>query len=181
MKNPTIQEIMEYVDGTLEPSRYREVENMIARSKSLQKEIQMITAMRAAVNRERIAPSGKFTSEIMNNILPQRRESIWFRLAKNSSNVFAMVVVLTLIAMALVSSTPPSSPTMNQLNTVFNSFSSSYNSTISQISSAVQEYTRPIDGAMKTTSGKMLVIGLFIFSLLVILDELFGKRMMLRK
>ncbi|MEW5798205.1 MAG: hypothetical protein AB1728_04275 [Bacteroidota bacterium] len=181
MKNPTMQELMEYVDGVLEPSRHREIENMIAGSKSLQKEIRMLTAMRAVVNRERIAPPKKFTSEIMNDILPQRQESIWFRLAKNSSNVFAMVVVLTLIVMALVSSSPPSSSTMNQLNTVFNSFSSSFNSTFSQILSLVQEYTRPIDGAMKTILGKMLFIGLFIFSLLVILDELFGKRMMVRK
>lgn len=181
MKNPTLQELMEYVDGTLEPARMRDVERMVARSKHLRKEIELLTAMRTAVNRERIEPSGTFTSGIMKSILPHRHESFWFRLVKNSSNVFAMVVVLSLIGVVLVSSTAPSSSGANQLTTVFNSLSGSYNSTVSQISSFVQEYTRPFDGAMKTTSGKMLFIGLFIFSLLAILDEFFGKRMMIRK
>ena len=176
-----MHELMEYVDGTLEPSRYREVESMIARSKGLRKEIEMLKAIRGVVNRERLMPSRTFTSEIMNDITPRRQESFLFRVVKNSSNVFAMGVVLTLIAMALVSSSSSSSPAVNQLNTVFNSFSDSYNSAFGQVSTFIQEYVRPIDGAMKTTSGKMLFIGLFIFSLLAILDELFGKRMMVRK
>ncbi|MBI2430022.1 MAG: hypothetical protein HYV29_14740 [Ignavibacteriales bacterium] len=181
MNDPTIQELMEYVDGTLEQSRYREVESMIARSKNLRKEIEMLGAMRTVVHSERFSPSKKFTAEIMNEIMPQQNESFWFRLVKNSSNVFAMGVVLTLIAIVLVSSSPSSSATANQLSTAFNTFSDGYNAAFSRIASFVQEYTRPIDGIMKTSFAKILFIGLFIFALYAVIDEIFGKRMMIRR
>ena len=181
MNNPTLQELMEYVDGTLEPSRYRDVESMIARSKNLQKEIAMLTAMRTVVRGERIAPSIKFTYEIMKEILPQQNESFWYRLVKNSSNIFAMAVVLTLIAIVLVSSSPASSSTADQISTAFHSFSDGYNAAFDRITSFVQEYTRPLDGIVKTASGKMLFIALFIFALYAVIDELFGKRMLIRR
>lgn len=181
MNNPTLQELMEYLDGTLEPSRYREVESMITRSRNLQKEIEMLTAARTVVRTERIAPSKKFTAEIMNEIMPQQHESLWFRLAKNSSNVFAMAVVLTLIAIVLVSSSPASSSTANQISAAFNSVSESYNSAFGRVALFVQEYARPFDVIVKTPSGKMLFIALFIFALYAVIDELFGKRMMIRR
>ena len=45
MKNPTLQELTDYLDGTLNPLRYREVEIMISKSSGLQKEILLLKAM----------------------------------------------------------------------------------------------------------------------------------------
>lgn len=181
MKDPTIQELMEFVDGTLDSSRYREVEQSVVRSKNLQREVMILKQMRNAVFNQRVTPSKKFTAEIMNKIMPEREESFWFRIIKNSSNVFAMAVVLLMIGMVLFSTSSSTLPSSHQLSNTVNSFSNAYNSALTQASSFVQEYTSPVSSATKSSSGKMLLIGIFIFSLYIVFDEVIGKRMLIRK
>jgi hypothetical protein len=180
MKNPTLQELMEYVDGTLEPLRADAVKQMIAQSKHLQHELALLKAMEETVRRTRIAPSKNFTRNVMNEIRPSQ-ESFWYRLAKNSSNVFAMVIVLSLISIVLFSSTGTERGTAGQLNSAYTTMTSSYHSLYEELTTLIGQYSKPLDSAVKTTSGRMLFIGLFIFALYIIVDEVFVKRMVLRK
>ena len=104
MKNPTEQELMEYVDGTLFPPRFREVEMLAAKSKQIQSEIALLQAIRRSVRSEAAAtPSKHFTEQVMSELFPAKRDSLWYRIVKNSSNIFAMALVLSMVGIVLLS------------------------------------------------------------------------------
>lgn len=171
---------MEYVDGTLDPSRAFHIELMVKQLPQLQNEIAMLKAMGETVKGIQHPVPMNFTRRIMDEILPHK-ESLWFRFIKNSSNVFAMVIVLSLIGTVLISSTSSTHSTSDYFITLINSFSPTYNEVYAQLSSSIQQFAQPVNSAVKTPSGKILMVGLIIFSLYVIIDEVISKRMMMRK
>ena len=177
MKNPTRQELMEFVDGVLTPQRKAEIEYLVRHSTALQNEISLLNAMKKAVQTElTISPSKNFTAEVMKELLPARQETIAYRLLKNSSNIFAMVLVLSLIGIVLLPSPTPSAGTANSLSRSLDSFSSFYDSAIRDLSEWTKQYSQPLGEASKTTSGKIAFIALAIFSLFIAIDEIFGKK-----
>ncbi len=172
-----MQELMEYLDGTLNPLRYREIEIMISRSSGLQKEMLLLKAIRTTVRNDIAAvPSKKFTPNVMKGILPVQQESFLFRLVKNSSNLFAMVLVLSMIGIVLVSNPSSSTGSTNALSKSIESYTTTYSSAIETISNWTKQYTHPVNQAVNTSSGKFLMIGLLTFFVFMIVDELFGKR-----
>ncbi len=176
MKNPTIQELMEYLDGTLHPLRYQELDIVISKSPRLQKELALLKATQRIVRNDSAAtPSRKFTAHVMKEILPVPQESFWMRILKNSSNLFAMVLVLSMIGMVLVWS-PSSSSENSLLSKSFESYSTTYNAALDSFASWTKQYMHPVNQAAKTSSGKFFLIGVFAFFIFVIVDEYFGKR-----
>jgi hypothetical protein len=177
MKNPTIEELMEYLDGTLTPLRYNEIEVMISKSSGLQKEILLLKAVQKTVRNDIAAsPSRKFTAHVLKEILPVQQESFWLRALKNSSNIFAMVLVLSMIGIVLVSNPSSSTGSTSALSKNIESYSATYNTVIEAFSNWTKQYTHPVNQAVNTTSGKFLIIGLFAFFVLMIIDEFFGNR-----
>jgi len=177
MKNPTLQELMEYVDGTLHPMRYQEIDVMVSKSSHLQKEIALLKAMQKTVRNDiAVSPSKRFVSNVMKEVVPVKEESLWLRALKNSSNLFAMVLVLSMIGIVLVSSPASSSSGSNVLTKNMESYSIAYNSAIETIASWTKQYTHPVNQAAKTTSGKFFLIGLSAFFIFIIVDEFFSKR-----
>ena len=112
----------------------------------------------------------------MKEVVPVKEESLWLRALKNSSNLFAMVLVLSMIGIVLVSSPASSSSGSNVLTKNMESYSIAYNSAIETIASWTKQYTHPVNQAAKTTSGKFFLIGLSAFFIFIIVDEFFSKR-----
>jgi hypothetical protein len=173
---PTPQELMEYIDGTLAPVRYREVEQLVAQSPRLRSEVTLLQAMRRVVREDTVRPSGNFTAGVMNELLPVRKESLWFRLAKNSSNLFAMVLVLSMIGIVMVSGPGKTQRDADLFSTTVESYATAYNMAVQNVSAWMEQFVRPVNQVAATSSGKFLLIGLGVFFLFVVADELFGKR-----
>ena len=177
MKNPTQQELMEYVDGTLVPQRFLEIDQLVSTSRRLQNEVSLIQTLRKTMRSGMlIAPSKTLTAKVMAEILPGRQESLWFRLAKNSSNVFAMILVLSLIGIVLVS-TPatPKSETSIFTKTI-ESYSTAFSSVFESFSHWSKQYTQPVGEITRTPSGKFMLLGLAAFVIFIAVDELLGKK-----
>ena len=176
-RRPTHEELMEFVDGTLPSERQREIESLAEVSSSLQKEIALLRAIGRAVQTERTPlPSQHFTKNVMKEILPAQRESFMFRLLKNSSNVFAMILVLSLIGIVLFASPGSSTTAANPLSRQLDTFTTMYDAMTKYIAESTKHYTQPLNEASKTTSGKVFFIALVIFSLFVAIDQIFGKK-----
>ena len=184
MRNPTRQELMEFVDATLSPNRQAEIEFLVQQSPSLQKEVALLKAMERIIQADlTISPSKSFASNVMKEIFldesslrPVQLESLVFRLLKNSSNVFAMILVLSLIAIVLVSPSSSSVNTTNPISQGLDSFSSLYNTMVKHLSDWTSQYAQPLNEATKTSSGKMMFLALIIFSLYIVLDGIIGKK-----
>jgi len=177
MKNPTVEELMEYLDGTLTPLRYNEIEIMISKSSGLQKEILLLKAIQKTVQNDiAVSPTRKFTAHVMKEILPAQQESFWLRAIKNSSNIFAMVLVLSMIGIALVSNPSSSTGGTSALSKNIEAYSATYNTVIDAFSNWTEQYTHPVNQAVNTPSGKFFIMGLFAFFVLMIIDEFFGNR-----
>lgn len=176
-RRPTQHELMEFVDGTLLPQRFQEIESMAAQSRTLQHEIAMVTAVRKAVRDQAAIPtSKKFTVNVMNEILPAREASLWFRLAKNSSNLFAMVLVLSMIGIVLVSGPGGSKNEAEQITKSVELYSTVYTSLVEGISDLTKQFSQPVAKVSKSPSGRFMIMGIAAFCLFLALDELLGKK-----
>ncbi|MFA6455708.1 MAG: hypothetical protein WCW40_02710 [Bacteroidota bacterium] len=174
---PTQQELMEFVDGTLPPARYREVEQLVGHSRRLQQEVALFQSMRKMVQMETVVvPSKKFTTHVMNEILPLKHESLWMRLAKNSSNLFAMILVLSMIGIVMVSGPGTTKNDANIVTKSIESYSTAYYSALETISGWTKQFTQPVHQVTATSSGKFFLMGLAAFFLVMIVDEVFGKK-----
>lgn len=177
MKNPTHKELMEFVDGTLVPQRFREIDILISQSRHLQREVAMLREMRKVIhNGPAVSPSKKFTAGVMNEILPVQQASFWFRIAKNSSNLFAMILVLSLIGIVLVSGPAGQKNETNLLKKSFESYSSVYNSAVESMSGWTTRYAQPVGELTKSHSGKFMLIGIAAFFIVMAVDELIAKK-----
>lgn len=176
-RRPAQQELMEFVDGTLPPDRFREVEQLVSQSRRLQSEVRLLQAMRRTVYEDRsVTVSKKFTAGVMSEVLPVRQDSLWLRLAKNSSNLFAMVLVLSMIGIVLVSGPGKTQNNSNIFSKTMESYTAAYESAQQNISGWTKQFIQPVDHATSTPSGKFLLIGLAAFIIVVIADEVLGKR-----
>jgi hypothetical protein len=176
MKNPTMQELMEYLDGTLHPFRYHEIDVMISKSSSLQKELLLLKAIQKTVRNDTVVPASKnFITNVMKEILPVQQESFWFRLVKNSSNMFAMVLVLSMIGIVLVSTPSSWTGSTTTLSKSIESYNTAYNSALETISMWTKHYAQTVNHITKS-SGKFLYIGIATFFISMIVDSIFGKK-----
>ena len=123
-----------------------------------------------------ILPSKNFTAEVMKEIFPAKQETMAYRLLKNSSNIFAMVLVLSLIGIVLFSSPNSSTSAAYPLSQSVDSFARFYDSATGYAIEWTKQYTQPLDKASRTTSGKIVFIALIIFSLFIVVDEIIGKK-----
>lgn len=171
------QELMEYVDGLLPPSRRREVETAIAHSQLLQREVSVLRAINTTVQQETIvSPSKNFTTNLLKDIIPVQKESLLFRVVKNSSSVFAMVLVLSFIGILLSFDSNSISNGSSPIAKSFESYSVAYHSMVESISTVQKQITQPVNDASKTFSGKFLLFGLAGLIVFIVVDEVFGKR-----
>ncbi len=177
MKNPTQQELMEFVDGVLPPPRRREIEQRLESSPRLRQEAALLRAMRNTVRNETIVrPSKHFTSSVLGEVLPQRNESLLYRLVKNSSNIFAMTLVLSLIGIVLAVNPSDGGSGTDIFSKSIGSYSAAYRSVADRFSLMSEQVIRPVGEASKTFSGKFLYVGIAAFILLIVADEVFGRR-----
>jgi hypothetical protein len=181
MKNPTYQELLSYVDGKLEPERRREIEDLIAQSSSLQKEIDILTAMNTVIRQHRLTVSNRFTDNVMNDVLPQTHEALWYRLVKNSSNVFALVVVITMIVFTLMVTSADAPASQSVYIRQLEAFSSSYNRFAQEFTGRLKLVLKPIGNASETSSGKLVVLGTLIFFFYVVIDGAMERKLRMRK
>ena len=177
MKNPTRYELMEFVDGTLMPQRYREIDMLVSQSRHLQNEVALLQKMRISVSQNSVVPASKaFTEQVMNEIHPSPKESLLFRMIKNSSNLFAMAIVLSLITIVLVSGpgVPKSESTVIAKN--LESIRTKYSAITESFSQLAHQFSLPVDQIAKSSSGKFLILGIGAFLIFVIVDEMLGKK-----
>ncbi|MCK9409993.1 MAG: hypothetical protein WCX28_07390 [Bacteriovoracaceae bacterium] len=174
---PTQQELMEFVDGTLSLARYREVEQFVLQSRRLQSEVKLQQTMHRSIREDTtVQPSVSFTTDVMNEILPQRRYMFWVKLANNSSNFFAMILVLSMIGIVLVSGPGKTQNDSNILSKTVESYSTAYDASVQNMELWIQQITHPVNQAAASPSGKFFLIGLTAFCFVVIMDEIVGKR-----
>ena len=173
---PTQQELMEYVDGALDPQRFLEIDQLVVGSSKLRKEIAMLKMMRQSIAADVIAPRRSFTADIMSEIDPVIRPSVWYRLANNSSNIFAMTLVLSMIGIVLFAGPGTSHGERSIIANAMDSYSSAVSSVMEALGSRTKEVSQPITKLGQSSSGKLLLIATGIFFLFAVLDETLGKR-----
>lgn len=181
MRPPTYHELLEYVDGTLEPSRYNELKQDIERSPQLQKEIELIGAMNAVVRHQPVNTSAHFTAALLREVLPPKHESLWFRIIKNSSNVFAMMMVLAMTGFTVMASSGNGTPRTTPLSQGLDSFSVLYRSLVQQFSQILDRSMPPSLGTSESISLEVLFIGGLIFFFYAAVDDLLGRRFHVKK
>ncbi len=175
-QSPTQQELMEFVDGTLPPERFREIEHMAVTSAAVRREIALHRMMRKSVAGSVTAPGRNFTAGIMTEIVPQRKNSFWLRLAGNSSNIFAMVLVLSLIGIVLTSAPGTQNSGKGIITKTMESYTNAWSSVMDTVSGWGKQYSEPVQQISTTSSGKLMLLALSVFIIFAVLDELFGKR-----
>ena len=173
---PTQQELMEYVDGALDPQRFLEIDQLVSVSAALKKEIALLKMMRESIASDIVAPGRRFNANVMAQILPAEQTSVWFRLANSSSKIFAMALVLTMIGIVLTSGPGTRANERSIITQAMDSYSSAVTSVLDGLSSRTKEYSRPLTQIGQSGSGKFLLMAVGIFFLFAAADELIGKR-----
>ncbi len=179
MKNPTRQELYDFLDGVLNEERQKEIEAFISQDPSVKKEISVIKQLQSVLMSDAMIehPSARFTAQTMKAILPSKQESALFAVLKNSANVFAMAMVLALIVitytMIPISTNTSSSSIINQS---FTSYENIYTEGMNFISIRTKEYIQPLKSLTKNGSGSFFVIGIAVFLAFGLFDELIGKK-----
>lgn len=177
MKNPTQQELIDFIDGILPPHRHGEVERIVSSSPQLQKEVAMFRAIHRTIGQGVLdSPSHKFTSNVLNELLPVKKESMWFRIIKNSSNIFAMLLVLSIIGIAIIVGPSENQRDASLLTRSLESYSVAYNGALQNFSNLSNQFMQPVNHAANTTSGKFFLLGLVIFIIFIVVDDTIGKR-----
>lgn len=181
MKNPTHQELFEYVDGMLSEERRQEIERMASQYPALQKELESLRRLDTALKSDTIlepAPS-HFTADVMKEILPDKTESLLFSVLKNSSNVFAMgiVVGLIVISFAIVPDRSVASSS-NIITQSMNAFTNIYQSAGNIFSQNAKEYVQPVNTFADKGMGKLMVIGLGVLFGFGLLDDFLRKKIL---
>jgi hypothetical protein len=179
---PSRQELMEFIDGTLPAERSRELEQRIASSRSLQSEVRLLQALQRAVKEDvPFRLSSAFTESVLQRTAPARTDSLWIRLSENSSNLFAMVLVLSMIGIVIVSGPGKKQNDSNIFTTTMESYSALFDNIGQQVSGWTKQAAAPMHQVSATPSGKFLFIGLTAFFLFIIVDEIIGKRYFLAR
>lgn len=180
-QSPTYRELMEFVDGTLPEKRHHEVGLLISQSPRLQKEVALLKSMDSTLRSDITeAASKNFTHDVMLEIHPLAFEPLWQRVLKNSSNIFAMVLVLTLIGIVFVSGPGSGLRDDNIIARSIDSYSAAYSTTTNAFSQWFQQMTQPVNQTINQTvtiiPGKSLLIGLAALFIFFIVDETLGKK-----
>ncbi len=107
MKHLTVSQLLQNVDGTADYAAQAAVTSHLAVCQRCRDEVEFQRSlMREA---RRIPPpqvSGNFTKRVMIQILPKDQNAIAAWVLNNMGNVFAMMVVLAMLAFVLTSPTP---------------------------------------------------------------------------
>ncbi|MFZ4619298.1 MAG: hypothetical protein ACOYNS_01970 [Bacteroidota bacterium] len=175
-RRPTQQELMEYVDGTLDPQRFLEIDHICTNSRKLQREVALLRMMRLSVSRTIIPANRNFAADILSEVDPKRRTSFWYRMADNSSNIFAMVMVLSLVGMVILSVPGAAHTEKSAIAKTMDSYSSVISSTIDGVNNWTKHYAGPVHRINETFSGKLMLIAFGILFLFAAFDEVIGKR-----
>jgi anti-sigma factor RsiW len=178
MKSPTHQELFDYTDGTLPDVRRDELEAMISKDPSLAREVEVLRSLRTAMTSGEMfeRTSKQFTGRVMDAVLPQRSESVSFKLVQNSGNILSMAVVLTLIVLAYRFIQPQSAPSSGILSESFNAFSNLYQNTVDAYTRYLSTALQPVTSKLPKGPGNFILIGIGVFLGLGLLDEFVRKR-----
>lgn len=178
MKNPTYRELMEYCDGGMDPVRAREIEQLVAGSSRLQREVRLIRSLERSVREDVPAPVPvRLRRNVLNAIHPSRQESFWFRIARNSSGLFAMALVLAMIGLAVSSGPEAELRDPSLLSTTIDSYRTVYDGAVAHLSAWSVRSLQPINHAASSPFGRFLLIGLAVFVLFIVVDDVIGKRL----
>ena len=183
MKNPTRRELQEYADGTLEKSRRHEIDSMLAHLPEARKQLEFFRALSSIVKEDqRKLPSKNFTGDVMGQILPPARSSLATKFFQNSSNVFAMAMVIFVIGFTVIFGTKQYGkdvdlPGGGQWENITAASSSMWNSVVEKI----HQYVQPADQYSDVHMNKALVVGLLAFFGYLFVDEIIRKRILQTK
>ena len=177
MTNPTRQELYDYCDDLLPDDRRKTIERLALQDKELAKAIALIQRIDSTMRSDKILEhtSDRFTTDLMNEILPQH-ESILLRILKNSSNVFAMAVVLFLIVIAFMVIPGHTTASTSMLNQSLDSFTTIFQSSSKLYSQNMKEYVQPVFSFVSKGLGNIFILGLGVMLGLGFLDDLFRKK-----
>ena len=178
MKNPTQNEIQQYCDGTLEKQRKVEIDLLIKINSEIAQEVAIFNAVKkVSKNVLAVRTSNNFTKNVMGSILPVKNESLLLRILNNSSNVFAMfLVVSTIISVFLISPKQTGEkivlPGAEQYHTII----TSYNKVVDAFSIHSKEIFQPVNSVTGSGTKKMMLTALIIFVCYIILDNAWNKK-----
>lgn len=178
MKNPAYRELMEYCDGRTSPERTREIEQLIAGSRRLQQEVQLLRSLQHSVQKDVPSPVPvRLKRNIMTAVLSEPNEAWWYRAARSSSGLFAMALVLAMIGIAVSSGAGAEQRDPSMLSTTIDSYRTVYDGAVDHLSAWSVRSLQPINHAASSPFGRFLLIGLAVFVLFIVVDEVIGKRL----
>ena len=180
MNNPTHQELFDYVDGTMPEERRREIDRMASQYPALQKEIESMKLLESVIQSDGILErtSSHFTADVMKEVLPAKKESLLFSVLKNSSNIFAMTIVVALIAISFT--LVPDRPVTSSSNIIAQSmdaFTNLYQKAGNLFSQNTREYVQPVNTFADKGIGKLMFIGLGVLFGFGLLDDFLRKKL----
>lgn len=179
MKTPARKELYDYIDGTLTEERRIEIETLAAGNPQLEKEIQLLRRLHALLRSDEMLEPvpNRFVRQTMSLILPPSKESFLDVVLKNSSNVFALIMVLSMMVIAFQFFSTSSA--RQPAGTLFESvqlFESAYETASNYLSLMTEEYMRPLNGTAAHGFGKFVFTGIAALLGLGLLDELIRKK-----
>lgn len=175
MKNPTPQELMQYADGTLSDVRRLELEQLIAASPALQRELRLLRGIDAVVRRdERPLLGDAFTERILDLVLPTPSHPFRSFIEEYSSGLFAMTLVAGMVLIVL-SATP--SGNTGVLPSVVHSYSTAYDTALRTVSGPWMGMRQLFRQISVPSSARFLMLGMFMLGLAVAADGFIGRRL----
>jgi hypothetical protein len=179
MKTPARNELYDYIDGTMTEERRIEIEALAAGNPKLRNEINLLRQLQTLLRSdEMLEPvSSRFVRQTMGAILPPAKESFVNVVLKNSSNVFALIMVLSMMIIAFqFFSTPSPRHSSGTLHESVQVFESAYETATNYLSSFTGEYLKPLDSAAANGFGKILFTGIAALLGLGLIDDLIRKK-----
>ncbi|NUN68790.1 MAG: hypothetical protein HUU02_03665 [Bacteroidetes bacterium] len=177
MSDLSYQELMDYCDGRTTPSRTREIEAMIAASYRLQQELRLLRSLDHGVRKDIPSPvPARFTQRVVSALQPSRQELFLYRIARSSSALFAMAMVLAVIGLAVGPDPVTGHPDRSLFSSAVSSFRTVYDGAAERVSGWTTMSLPSVSRSIHLPSGSSLIIGLAVFFLFILLDEMMGKR-----
>lgn len=179
MKTPARKELYDYIDGTLTEERRIEIEILAAGNPKLKNEIRLLRQLHALLRSDEMLEPvpGRFVRQTMSLILPPAKEPFFTVILKNSSNVFALIMVLSMIIISFqfFSTSSARQPAGTMYESV-QLFESAYETASNYLSALTEEYVRPLNGTAAHGFGKFVFTGIAALLGLGLLDELIRKK-----
>lgn len=176
MNHPTQKELLDHLDGVLDPRRAAEIDLLLSSSPDVRREYELHRALRRTVRSSVESPSPQLADAVLDRVLPQESMAPWMRWVERYSGVLAPVAMAAVLATVFLIS-PASAPVGGS---IFSREKEQFFSAAEKILNHSAVWESWTSGPSKTiyssSGGNLFLMGFAAFVLLLAADHLFRHR-----